>query len=328
MRPTATVILVNWNGREIIRPCLDALFEQRVSGGMEVLVVDNASSDGSAEIAGRRAGVRLVRSPRNLGFAGGANLGMGHAEGEFLVLLNTDAAVQPGWLERLVEAAQAERVAAVTAKLLFADRPGFVQNAGVLLLSDGSAGDRGSGEPDDGRYDRSEEVFGACGASMLLRREALKDIGNFDESFFMYYEDTDWSWRARLRGWKIIYEPAAVAHHAHAATSGEWSESFIFHADRNRLFMVLKNADPRFVVDSFSSLFARAAANARAGDDSSRPNRGPRRARVHGRVARSLAAHLPALLVKRARIRARRKVDDSAIRRWMTPRAEWDARSE
>ncbi len=325
MRPAATVVLVNWNGREIIGPCLDALSEQRLAGGVEILVVDNASTDGSDQLVERRAGVRLVRSRRNLGFAGGVNLGIGQARGEYLALLNTDAQARPGWLEHLVQAAQGERVAAVTGKLLFADRPGVIQNAGVLLLSDGSAGDRGSGEPDDGRYAAPEEVFGACGGGMLMSRAALADVGGFDESFFMYYEDTDWSWRARLRGWRILYEPGAVALHAHAASSVEWSDLFTFHADRNRLFTVLKNGDPGFVASSFRSLLGRAAANARtAGDD--RPNRGRRRSRVHARVALSLAANLPQLLVKRTRIRSRRKVSDSEIHRWLTPREAWDAR--
>src|SRR5581483_12472754 len=98
----------------------------------------------------------------------------------------------------------------------------------------------GSGEPEAGRYQAREEVFGFCGAAALLRRAALEDVGAFEESFFMYYEDLDLSWRMRLRGWRILYEPGAVVEHAHAASTGEWSPFFTFHVDRNRVLTLLR----------------------------------------------------------------------------------------
>src|SRR5262249_51352308 len=143
-------------------------------------------------------------------------------------------------------------VGAVTSKLVFMDRPGVIQNAGSLVLSDGSGGDRGTGEEDRGQYDRREEVFAACGAAVLLTRPMLDDVGALDPAFFAYYEDTDLSWRMRLRGWKIVYEPEAVVEHTHSGTSIEWSPFFTFHADRNRLFMILKNAPPTFALRSFA----------------------------------------------------------------------------
>ena len=144
--------------------------------------------------------------------------------------------------------------------ILFLDPPDTIQNAGSLLLSDGSGADRGFREPDRGQYDKPEEVFGACGASVLYRREMLEDVGSFDETFFMYYEDTDLNWRMRLRGWKVMYEPSAVVDHVHAGSSREWSPFFIFCVDRNRLFMLLKNASARTAVRSYGA-FARLAAD-------------------------------------------------------------------
>jgi GT2 family glycosyltransferase len=234
------------------------------------------------------------------------------------VLLNNDTHVRAGWLAALVKRAESEPTAgAVTSKLVFADRPGLVQNAGSLLLDDGSGADRGFEEEDKGQYDRAEEVFGFCGAAALLRRQALADVGLFDEDFFMYYEDLDLSWRLRLRGWKVIYEPAAVVDHVHAGSSGHGSPLMRFHADRNRLFTVLKNASPAFVWRSFSSL-GRRATHRSSGGALERSRR---------RVLASFAVHLPAMLARRARVRSRRTVPDSEILRWLYPRERWDTRS-
>lgn len=295
------------------------MLAQTVDGGFEVLLVDNGSSDGSAELVrARYPSVRLLTLGHNAGFAAGNNAGIRSAAGRFLVLLNNDARMRPGCLKALREAALADgRAAAVAAKLVFAHRPQVIQNAGVLLLSDGGGGDRGTGEEDRGQYDRREEVFGFCGAAALLRREALDDAGLFDEAFFMYYEDTDLSWRLRLRGWRIIYEPGAVVEHQHTATSGEWSDFFTFHVDRNRLLMLLKDAPARMVYRSLRAVAGRAG----GGGDAHQVSAG-----VHGRVVRSLLRHLPRTLAQRARIRLGKRVPDSAWTALLYPRDRWDAR--
>lgn len=331
------MIVLNHDGGRFLEPCLKALEAQVLDGGFEVLLVDNASSDGSPDLVRSRfPSVRVIEAGANLGFAAGNNLGISKATAQYIVLLNNDTQVRPGWLTALVEAAVDEpRVGAVTAKLLFRDQPGTIQNAGCLLLTDGSGADRGSGEPDDGRYDTREEVFGACGASVLYRREMLDDVGLLDPTFFMYYEDTDLNWRMRLRGWRVVYEPGAVVDHVHAGSSGEWSPLFTFHVDRNRLFMILKNAPLGFVVRAFGG-FARASAlNAirtvwgrlrRPPAALARADLGSGRARIHLRVLLSLIRHTPEMLVKRSRIRSRRAVPDSAIEGFLFPRELWDAR--
>jgi GT2 family glycosyltransferase len=291
---------VNYNGRRFLDSCLEALAAQQVPGGFEVLLVDNGSQDGSAEHVRRRhEWVRVLEIGRNAGFSRGNNIGMGQAQGRHLVLLNNDTRARQGWLAALVAAADASPSAgAVTSKLLFADRPDVIQNAGVLLLDDGGGGDRGAGEADRGQYDQPAEVFGFCGAAALLRREMLDDVGLLDETFFSYYEDTDLSWRMRLRGWSVLYEPGAVVEHLHSATSHERSTFFSFHADRNRLFMLLKNASPRFLARSFRAVLSRAATRADA-----RAGHGRARRRPLGRVAVSFCLHLPEMLLKRASIR-------------------------
>jgi len=334
-------VVLNYNGRRYLDRCMEALLAQDLEGGLEVLLVDNASTDGSAEyVRARFPEVHLIESANNLGFAGGNNLGMRHARGRYVVLLNNDTRVRPGWLAALVETASAEPdIGAVTSKVVFMKQPNMIQNAGVLLLSDGSGADRGAGEEDSGQYDRQEEVFGACGCAMLLKREMLEQIGGFDIAFFMYYEDTDLSWRMRLWGWRIVYQPSAVVEHVHSGTSVEWSPFFTFHVDRNRLFMILKNAPPGFVLRSFGWygwLAAQGAARAlfRRGR---RPSGGATwptkasispvsRARIHLHVLASLMRYLPEMLAKRRRIRRGRRVSEAEIMRWLYARRRWDAR--
>ena len=168
----------------------------------------------------------------------------------------------------------------------------------------------------------------------------LEDVGSFDETFFMYYEDTDLNWRMRLRGWKVMYEPTAVVDHVHAGSSREWSPFFIFCVDRNRMFMLLKNAALPMVARSYrrfatlafdnSRLVARGRMSERRSASGNfsheRAGRDSSRARIHLHVAASLAAHLPEMLAKRAHIRRRRTVPDAAIERWFYPREQWVAR--
>lgn len=338
----ASVIIVNFNGLRFLDACLRAVCRQEGVEPFEVVLVDNGSTDDSlAFVRASFPSVRVIQSSRNLGFAGGNNLGMRAARGRHLVLLNNDTQVRPGWLRALVDAAETNPAAgAIAAKILFQDPPNTIQNAGSLLLTDGSGADRGFREPDRGQYDVQEEVFGACGASVLYRRDMLEDVGMFDETFFMYYEDTDLNWRMRLRGWQVLYQPAAVVDHTHAGSSREWSPFFTFHVDRNRLFMLLKDASTPMVIRSYSA-FARLAAGratrgvqrrlgAREPLGSTRPGKGGGRdgnsAGVHARVLASLAVHLPEMLVKRSQIRRRRTVPDAAVERWFYPREQWRAR--
>jgi GT2 family glycosyltransferase len=125
--------------------------------------------------------------------------------------------------------------------MVLADRPGVLNNTGVLLLPDGYGADRGYGRPADAQPD-AEEVFGFSGGAAALRMSAVRSVGGFARRFFLYYEDTDLSWRLRLAGWTIRYEPRAVVRHLHSATVDQQSENFAFHNERNRLLTLLRCA--------------------------------------------------------------------------------------
>ena len=318
------VAVLNRDGDRFLDACFAALTSEDAPGGRELVLVDNGSTDGSPDrLVAAFPEVRVIRNGSNLGYAAGYNRAFEMLDNEYVVLLNNDTRVRPGWLAALVAAADADPdVAAVTAKLVFADRPHVIQSTGTLLLSDGGGGDRGFGEEDHGQYAAREEVFAFNGGSALLRRAALADVGGFDHRFFAYYEDTDLSWRMRLHGWRIVYEPAAVVEHVHAGTSGEWSESFLFHVDRNRVLMLLKNGSTGFVSSALRKVGGRAAGGRGAA------GRAPRGGRHYGRVLGSLAANLPAVLVNRVQSRGGMTVPDAEIERWIHPREKWDAHSE
>lgn len=329
------MLILNWNGRRLLPPCLEALSRTDYPAHRwETVLVDNASTDGSAEAAQREfPWITLRQNPANWGFARGYNGAVRAAAGPYVVLLNSDTRVHPGWLHALVNAAAADAtIGAATAKLIFppnSPHAGCIQNAGGLLLENGSGRDRGTRvhagqveqEPDHGQYDHPEEVFFFCGAAVLLRKAALDDAGLLDERFFMYYEDLDLSWRLRLRGWKVQYVPAAVVEHEHAASSREWSPLFTYNVDRNRPLMLLKLAPWPLAARELARYGIEFALNAARvlWWAITRRQRGPHaaRARMQTRVLLSWLRDAPGVLAERQRIRATRRVPDAAITRWM-----------
>jgi GT2 family glycosyltransferase len=336
--PKASVLVLNYNGERFLDDCFSSLLAQQLDGEFEAVLVDNGSADGSvAHVRLHFPSVRVLELGANLGFSIANNRAIASSRAPYCVVLNNDTRVRPGWLQGLVEVADAHPDAgAVTSKILFMDPPATIQNAGSMLLTDGSGADRGFQEPDTGQFEATEEVFGACGASMLLRREMLDDVGGFDETFFAYYEDTDLSWRMRLRGWRIFYSPRSVVDHAHSATNIEWSPFFTFHVDRNRLFMILKNGPATMVTTSFARFAIMSLRNAvravlgrmiRPPAMLRRANLGAGRARIHIKVMLSFARYFPEMLWKRLRIRRRRRVADADIMRWLYSKELWDARS-
>lgn len=483
IKPFVSVILVNYNGLRFLDACLGSLGRLAYPRDrFEVVLVDNASADESVAWTQQQyPWVKVIVNAENLGFAGGNNVGIRATRGDYVALVNNDTAVEPGWLDALVEAAERDpKVGACTAKLLFledrlalrivvsssfesrkhgtverrtpdlklleaslssgrpieyvkgvygpekagaatfrrladeallripiagpayaaqlpaaqlpaaqlpaaqlpaaqlrlclgaAPVPGeqvdvevwchdrllsrmcvkeepielivplstelasyatpVIQNAGSLVSIDGSGRDRGAVveapfhyyEADQGQYDQAEEVFAACGAALLYRRAMLDDVGLFDERFFMYYEDTDLSWRARLRGWKIVYVPQSIVRHVHCGSSGEWSPFFTFHVKKNRVAMVLKNGSWKQVLLAWAGYVYATAWTTGAWlrawvRERARSAEIAGRLKVECKAGLWLLAHLASFLRERAVIQRRRQVSQAEIESRMQP---------
>ncbi len=453
--PRVRLVVLNYNGGDLVVRCVEHL--ERLDwpeDRLEIVVIDNASADGSADALADRPRVRLIRSPENHGFPGN-NLALRDLDGlDFVGLVNNDAFITPGYLQPLVAAleddpglgaacprillasrfrdltvvappfvppgdgrelgvrisglrvagadrgrnavyatgvhlperggadepefrwtagkalirvpvdavsaaepgeAEREPGALVAEVRVAADRPvvatldgggeavevqvdrtprwvavplvgpayDVVNNVGSDLVDGSWGGDRGFLEPDSGQFDDPREVFAWCGAGVLFRPAYLREVGLFDERFFMYYEDTDLSWRGRARGWRYRYVPGAVLRHVHAATSVEGSPLFHHYVERNRLVMLTKNAPWRLAAGAAARFVLSTASYARR--DVVRPvlrGRRPATGLVKAR-ARSFAAYLrmlPEVLPERRRLRAAQVVPDEAITGWSVSR--------
>jgi GT2 family glycosyltransferase len=223
------IVVVTHDHAETLDACLAAVEGLRPAPA-QVMVIDNASSDGSAHMAENHSGdvvVTTLREERNTGFAAAANRGIAATSEPWVLLLNPDCAPRPDLVAALVAAVmsrpEAAHIGAVSPKLLRAEGPALepsevIDAAGMIVTPSGRHLDRGAGSPDDGVFDGSAWVFGGTAAAILLRREALDDVAYspsefFAESFFAYREDAELAWRLQLRGWRCLYAPAAVAAH-------------------------------------------------------------------------------------------------------------------
>lgn len=316
----ASVVVVNYNGAALLAECLDSLLDQTYKN-IEIIVVDNGSTDGSCElVAGRYAAkVKLIKNEKNTGFASGNNTGITAASGEYLILVNNDTKADHQFIEELITAATSEDgVGMCACKLLNYYDPRLIDAVGHLIYKDGLNQGRGRFERDEGQYDRIEEVIYPPGCGALYKRTMLDDIGLFDASFFAYGDDTDMGLRARLLGWKSLYAPKAVMYHKISKTGGQYSAFKLFFVERNRLFVIFKYYPPIFLVQSFfytgfrywlQFLFVLQGkgASKKYMDNLSAVTA----LRTILAAYCSCITHLPSLIAKRRELRARRKISNS-----------------
>jgi GT2 family glycosyltransferase len=236
-----SVIVVNWNRRDLLRACLKSLTNQTQTD-FEVIVVENGSVDGSGEmVAGEFPAVRLIRNSENRGFCAANNQGIQASKAEFIALLNNDAEADPRWLAALVDSFQGRADFGMAAsKILVWENPQRIDKAGHLIYPDGQNRGRGSGETDIGQYDHLEEALWPDGCAAMYRREMLDSIGGFDEDLFAYADDAELGLRARIAGWRCVYVPTAVVRHHRGATLGLGSGRRLALIERNRLLLAAK----------------------------------------------------------------------------------------
>ncbi len=252
-------MIVNYNGKKYLDVCLQALVHQTCQG-FETIVVDNGSFDGSAEYVHERyPDVRIIENNKNLGYAGGANSGILAANGDLIILLNNDTVPDADFVEKFTRTAMDDpSVGLYAAKMLFPD--GRVNSAGICISRSGASWDRGMFETDHGQYDRYEEVFGPCGGAALYKRTMLDDIGLFDEDLFLFMEDVDLAFRARLAGWRCMYNPGARVVHVHGGTAGYRSELSVYYGNRNICLYPVKDFPIFYLILSFPWIAGRSVA--------------------------------------------------------------------
>src|SRR5579862_5048644 len=253
-----SVTVVTYNSGRFIKRCLESVLDQKYPN-MEVVVVDNASTDGTQDILEQFTGTcRIYYNDQNIGFAAAQNQAIALAGGDWILTLNPDVLLLPNFIQALVEAGQMDpKVGTVCGKLLTIrasfDLPDqqLVDSTGIYFTPMLRHLDRGSQEVDNGHYLNFEYVFGATAAAALYRRNMIEDISIdnefFDPDFFVYREDADVAWRAQLMGWRCIYTPLARGYHVRAVLPGNrraLPPVINMHSVKNRFLMRIKNMTP------------------------------------------------------------------------------------
>ena len=246
-----SVIIVNWNGKRHLEECLDSLSKQTFKA-FESILVDNGSSDGSVEFIEKNfPAVKIVKLDKNEGFCRGNNIGLQHARGEYIALLNNDTLVDIHWLEELLRAmtehSHVDICASCIVNYFFRD---ILDAAGDGFDLCGSGYKIGEGMPVT-KFQKERYVFGACAGAALYRRSMIDEIGFFDERFFAIGEDLDLSFRAFWAGYKCLYVPGAVVYHKVSRTVGRNSDFLLYHSRRNVEYTYLKNMPLPLIIMTF-----------------------------------------------------------------------------
>lgn len=237
-----SVVIVNWNGKHLLERCLPSVLSQ-VHVDAKVVVLDNGSTDGSVEwVESQFPLVRVICSDRNLGFARGNNEAIRATESRYVATLNNDAEPDPDWLSELVRAMDSSPTIGMCAsKMVRADDSGVMDSCGIRIDRAGIGWNRYAGEREHTMERTPYEVLGPCAGAALYRRAMLDQVGLFDESYFIYYEDIDLAWRAQRLGWRCLYVPSARVIHRHSSTVREGSSLKGFLLGRNKVWTLVKN---------------------------------------------------------------------------------------
>jgi len=235
-----SVIIPNWNGKDFIEGCLRSLRTQTFQD-LEIIMVDNGSSDGSIELVkGSFPEVKVISLACNKGFSGAVNEGIRKTKGEFIALLNNDTVADSRWVEQLVKGIHSSKEIGCCASRILCSMGMTIDTAGDTYTRYGVAIKRGH-DVETKRFLQEELVFGACGGAALYRRSMLDEVGSFDEDFFCVYEDVDMSFRAQLMGFKCLYVPTAIVTHYVGGTAGTKNDFTLYYGQRNMELVFLKN---------------------------------------------------------------------------------------
>jgi GT2 family glycosyltransferase len=241
--PLVSIIIPNYNGKKHLKECLNSL-EMMEFNNYEIIMVDNASSDGSVEfVKDLCPEVHVLPLEKNYGFAEGCNLGAQQARGEYIVFLNNDTKVDVFWLKELLLATKKYGENHIySSKVLFYDQPDTLNTIGGIITPMGSGLDINFGKKDIDKYNKVRFVASPSGCSMLLKKALFLEMDGFDKDYFAYLEDVDFGWRCWLKGHKTYYIPQSVVYHKYGSTGGKMDTPFrVYNVQKNRLFNILKN---------------------------------------------------------------------------------------
>jgi len=250
-RPEVAIIILNWNNWKDTIECIESLKNGSYSN-YKLIIVDNASSNNSAEIIKNRfPECILIKNSTNIGFAEGNNAGIRYAinnlNPQYILLINNDTVAAPDSIARLVDLMQNNpKIGAVQPKIIRKDNSQIIDSVGQEIFSYGTTRDIWFGQKDEGQFNKSKEIFGACAAAALYRTQTLKETGIFNGKFFILLEDVDLSWRIRLAGYKIVYTPNTVIQHKRGISNrnnrnnNKLNKIRGFYAYRNGLYIIIE----------------------------------------------------------------------------------------
>lgn len=252
-KPLTSIIVLNHNAGDLVVNCIDSILKT-IDYDIEVILVDNSSSDGSHKVCKEKfPKIKLIENAENLGYCVGNNIGINHAKGEFIVILNPDTIVEPNWLVELFKAYSKYGDGLYQPKLLTLNKKNIINSAGNMLHIFGFGYSRGKNEVDGGQYDNDEEIGYASGACIFTSTSVLKKIGLFDPFLFVYHDDLDLGWRAAQIGIKSYYIPTAVVYHV-GSYHYKWSPSKFYMLEKNRLYCVLTHYSRKTLYKMLPSL--------------------------------------------------------------------------
>ncbi len=316
MNPVS-VIIVNYNGRRLLKECLESILNQS-HAHIEIILVDNASRDGSAGYVEESfPGVRVVKLFENRGFTGGNIEGLKYAHGDYIMLINNDVVLDNDCIKKLATALETHPDAGIGATKMIVYGRDIIDTAGDGFSTSFKGFKRGEGK-EANNYCNEEYIFGACAGAAIYRRSMIDEIGFFDDDFFLIYEDVDMNFRAQLAGWRALYVPDAIAYHKVRSTIGDMSDMAVYYSLRNCEFVRIKNAPFPLLMRYFPSFFLGAIA------DFLYFCVKHRKIKLYFKAKIDAIRLMPTMLKKRRRIMSKRKADNKYLITLMTTLFEKD----